>query len=267
MSEWSLNRTSMRWERPAPSFSAPLPKPQGPSPQPLPTPAQPQVTEKAPTMPQNEPTIALKMNLDKSQVDSLASTIKDSAKAIMNAEGVSTIQSGRKETFGFREGNPGYQEVTNAVKQFGANSEQATNAVANQLSSKLKVVGLPSVTDAGMIGAILSVAHMRGDSGARAILNAVGTGSDKIEYSRKDITPEALKVLNGMSAGEFHTKLRQARELYDRTHYWNKTDSIKMANGNTQTGRWGDLFGKGLINRYNDEYKTFSRLSGTTPTG
>jgi len=263
MSDWTLNRSTMKWERPAPSFSAPLPTPKAPQT----TPTQPQASQKSSTMPQNEPTMAFKMNLNSNQVDSITGIIRDSAKAIMSAEGVSTIQSGRKETYGFREGNPGYQEVTNAVKQYGATSEQATNAVANQLSSKLKVVGLPNVTDAGMIGAIMSVAHMRGDSGARAILNSIGTGSDKIEYSRKDISPEALKVLNGMSAGEFHTKLRQARELYDKTHYWNKTDSIKMANGNTQTGRWGDLFGKGLINRYNDEYKTFSRLSGGSPTG
>jgi len=260
MSDWTLNRSTMKWERPAPSFSAPLPTPTKAT-------TQPQVAEKAPTMPQNEPTMAFKMSLNSNQVDSLTGIIRDSAKAIMSAEGVSTIQSGRKETYGFREGNAGYQEVSQAVQKFGANSEQATNAVAGQLSSKLKVVGLPNVKDAGMIGAIMSVAHMRGDSGARAILNSVGLSSDKIEYSRKDITPEALTALNGMSAGEFHTKLRQARELYDKTHYWNRTDSIKMPNGNTQTGRWGDLFGKGLINRYNDEYKTFSRLSGGSPTG
>jgi len=263
MSEWTLNRSTMKWERPAPSFSAPLPTPKAPQT----TPTTPQVAEKASTMPQNEPTMALKMNLNSDQVDSLTGIIRDSAQAIMKAEGVSAVQSGRKETYGFREGNPGYKEVSQAVQKFGANSEQATNAVAGQLSSKLKVVGLPNVTDAGMIGAIMSVAHMRGDSGARAILNSVGLGSDKIEFSRKDITPEALNAINGMSAGEFHTKLRQARELYDKTHYWNRTDSIKMANGNTQTGRWGDLFGKGLINRYNDEYKTFSRLSGGSPTG
>lgn len=252
MSDYTLDPATMKWSRNSELTKiTPISRPSAPT--------QP---EKPSTMPSNQPEPALQVKITSDQVDSLTKTLETATKAIMGYEGVGTIQSGRKETYGFREGNAGYQEVTNAVTKYGAGSKEATNAVADQLKGKLQAVGLPDVADAGMIASILSVSHMRGESGARAILNAVGSGSEKIEYSRKSLDPVALKNLQSMGASEFHTKLRQARELYDKTHYWNRTDSIKLPNGNTQTGRWGDLFGNGLIRRYNDEYSTFRKLSG-----
>lgn len=249
MSEYTLDPSTMMWKRNSEVTKlTPLPKPTPP--------------QKPSTMPQNEPETALEMKITKDQVDSFTQTLETATKAIMGYEGVGAVQSGRKETYGFREGNPGYAEVTNAVSRYGAGSQEATNAVANQLKGKLSAVGLPEVTDAGLIASILSVSHMRGDGGARAILNAIGTNSDRVEYSRKSLDPEAIKNLTSMGASEFHTKLRQVRELYDRTHYWNRTDSIKLPNGNTRTGKWGDLFGNGLIRRYNDEFSTFRKLSG-----
>jgi len=191
----------------------------------------------------------------------IASTVID---RVMKSEGASAIQSGKKEYFGFRSDHPAFGKIQSTVKQYGANSTQTRELVGGLLTQRAKTVGADKFTDAGVQGAILSIAHMRGEGGAQAILNSVAGAP--ITKSGK-VTNETVNMINSMSPQEFQDKLRQVREQYDKQVYGNVKDSV-VIKGRTVKGNWWDLFGKGLINRYDREQKEFLALSQpvTTPT-
>lgn len=176
---------------------------------------------------------------------------------IMQSEGVSATQSGLKEYFGFRENHPAFNTVKNAVTQFGPTSPQTKEVVGALIRQRASTVGADKFKDAGVQGAVMSIAHMRGEGGAQAILNSVAGAP--IKKSGK-LTNETINAINSMDPREFQEKLRVVREQYDKQIYGDKKDSV-VTNGKTVTGRWWDLFGKGLINRYEREKQEFTALS------
>ena len=205
----------------------------------------------APAAPQPTPA---PMGVPKGGVGTVASVVVD---RIMKSEGKTAIQSGRKEYFGFREGNPGFKELTNSVSKFGIDSQETKQLVTTLLTKRAKTVGADKFSDPGVQASILSVAHMRGEGGAQAILNSVAGAP--IKKSAK-LTNNTVDMINSMSPSEFQDRLRQVRETYDKQIYGDKTDSITR-NGKTVTGKWWDLFGKGLTSRYDMERQEFLKLS------
>jgi len=205
----------------------------------------------APAAPQKTPE---PMGIPKGGVGTVASVVVD---RIMQSEGKTTVQSGRKEYFGFREGNPGFKELTNSISKFGIDSQQTKQLVTTLLTKRAKTVGADKFSDPGVQASILSVAHMRGEGGAQAILNSVAGAP--IKQSAK-LTNNTVDMINSMSPSEFQDRLRQVRETYDKQIYGDKTDSITR-NGKTVTGKWWDLFGKGLTSRYDMERQEFLKLS------
>lgn len=205
----------------------------------------------APAVPQPTPA---PMSVPKGGVGTVASVVVD---RIMKSEGKTAVQSGRKEYFGFREGNPGFKELTNSVSKFGIDSQETKQLVTTLLTKRAKTVGADKFSDPGVQASILSVAHMRGEGGAQAILNSVAGAP--IKKSAK-LTNNTVDMINSMSPSEFQDRLRQVRETYDKQIYGDKTDSITR-NGKTVTGKWWDLFGKGLTSRYDMERQEFLKLS------
>jgi type VI secretion system secreted protein VgrG len=194
------------------------------------------------------------MDIPKGGVGTIATVVVD---RIMKSEGKTAIQSGRKEYFGFREGNPGFKELTNSISKFGIDSQQTKQLVTTLLTKRAKTVGADKFSDPSVQASILSIAHMRGEGGAQAILNSVA--GSPIKRSAK-LTNNTVDMINSMSPSEFQDRLRQVRETYDKQIYGNKTDSITR-NGKTVTGKWWDLFGKGLTSRYDMERQEFLKLS------
>lgn len=194
------------------------------------------------------------MDIPKGGVGTIATVVVD---RIMKSEGKTAIQSGRKEYFGFREGNPGFKELTNSVSKFGIDSQETKQLVTTLLTKRAKTVGADKFSDPSVQASILSVAHMRGEGGAQAILNSVAGAP--IKKSAK-LTNNTVDMINSMSPSEFQDRLRQVRETYDKQIYGDKTDSITR-NGKTVTGKWWDLFGKGLTSRYDMERQEFLKLS------
>ena len=194
------------------------------------------------------------MDIPKGGVGTIATVVVD---RIMKSEGKTAIQSGRKEYFGFREGNPGFKELTNSISKFGIDSQETKQLVTTLLTKRAKTVGADKFSDPSVQASILSIAHMRGEGGAQAILNSVAGAP--IKQSAK-LTNNTVDMINSMSPSEFQDRLRQVRETYDKQIYGNKTDSITR-NGKTVTGKWWDLFGKGLTSRYDMERQEFLKLS------
>lgn len=190
----------------------------------------------------------------------IASTVID---RVMRSEGKTAVQSGKREYFGFRADHPSFGRIQSTIKQYGIDSPQTREVVGGLLTQRAKTVGADKFTDPGVQGAILSIAHMRGEGGAQAILNAVAGAA--ITKSGK-LTNETVNAINSMSPTEFQDRLRQVREQYDRQVYGNVRDSV-VVNGKTVTGNWWELFGKGLTNRYDRERNEFLALSQpvTTP--
>jgi hypothetical protein len=190
----------------------------------------------------------------------IASTVID---RVMKSEGKSAVQSGKKEYFGFRADHPAFGRIQKAVKQYGIDSTQTREIVGTLLTQRAKTVGADKFTDPGVQGAILSIAHMRGEGGAQAILNSVAGAP--ITKSGK-LSNETINMINSMTPQEFQDRLRQVREQYDKKVYGNVQDSV-VINGRTVRGNWWDLFGKGLINRYDRERNEFLAMGQpvTTP--
>jgi hypothetical protein len=205
----------------------------------------------APAAPQKTPE---PMGIPKGGVGTIATVVVD---RIMKSEGKTAIQSGRKEYFGFREGNPGFKELTNSISKFGIDSQETKQLVTTLLTKRAKTVGADKFSDPSVQASILSIAHMRGEGGAQAILNSVAGAP--IKRSAK-LTNNTVDMINSMSPSEFQDRLRQVRETYDKQIYGDKTDSITR-NGKTVTGKWWDLFGKGLTSRYDMERQEFLKLS------
>jgi hypothetical protein len=176
---------------------------------------------------------------------------------ILKSEGASAVQSGMKEYFGFRSNHPSFNKIQSAVRQYGVTAPQTKELVSGLIVQRARTVGADKFNDPGVQAAILSIAHMRGEGGAQAILNSVAGAP--ITKSGK-LSNETINSINSMNGQEFQDKLRQVREMYDKQVYGNKSDSV-VVNGKTVTGNWWDLFGKGLVNRYDRERNEFSSLS------
>ena len=177
--------------------------------------------------------------------------------SIIQSEGRTGIQSGRKEYFGFRSGTGEFNEIRMFAKRFGINSPQVKELVGNLLTARAEKAGALNFKDPGVQGAIMSMAHMRGEGGAQAILNSVAGSA--IQKSGK-LTQDTIDKINMMDPLVFQSALRQKRLEYDKAIYGSKIDSV-VVNGKTKTGKWWDLFGKGLTNRYQKEQELFSSMS------
>ena len=176
---------------------------------------------------------------------------------IMQSEGKMGMQSQRAEYFGFRQGTPQYREIKMFAERFGLDSPMTQELVGQFLTESATNAGALNFKDPGIQGSIMSLSHMRGVGGAQAILNSVA--GSPIKESGK-LTQATIDKINKMDPLIFQSILRQKRIEYDQKIYGNKTDSV-MVNGKTKTGKWWDLFGKGLTNRYQKEQELFSAMS------
>lgn len=164
--------------------------------------------------------------------------------SIMRSEGASGNQGGVPEAYGFRQSmHNGYDQVMAARARYGQGSAQERAVVTRLLDQEAAQAGALNFTDPGEQAAIMSVAHMRGVSGAHAILNSMVTGH--IQRSAP-LDPNAVAALKQMSPSDFQQQLRDARINYDQTifgsSYWKR-------------------YGNGLTDRYNREQQEFQNLS------
>lgn len=176
---------------------------------------------------------------------------------ILKSEGPMTIQSGKKEYYGFREDHPNFPAIHKLVLVHGAESPQVKDFVSDLIRQRAEKAGALNFSSPGVQAAILSIAHMRGEGGVQAILNAVA--GDMIVKSSK-LTQKTIDKINSMTNEEFQNKLRDVREDYDKEIYGNKIDSI-IVKGTLVKGRWWTLFGNGLTKRYDRERQEYLSLA------
>lgn len=205
-----------------------------------------------PQEPLTKPTVALG-----SPTSGLSDEVVDS---IMRSEGDRAIQSGVQEMYGFRaKENTGFKEIKAAVDKYGHKSPEVRSVVAGLLRKRASSAGAHHFSDAGVQASVMSMAHMRGEGGSRAILGVVA--GMPVTKSRDRLDKDTIQKLNAMDPEEFQRKLRKARETYDRTIYGDRIDSYTTKSGKTVKGRWWDLFGEGLVKRYDREFEEFVRVS------
>ena len=176
-------------------------------------------------------------------------------KSVMASEGSAGEQGGRRELYGFRKGNGNaYDKILAARNKYGQGSAEEFEEVSKAMSASAKSAGALNFTDPGKQGAITSLAHMRGPSGAQAILNSMESGEIAKTGS---LTPEAITKIENMSPADFQQNLLKARVEYDKAIYGNTIT--------TQGGKqynWWDRYGTGLQKRYAREADEFLKLSG-----
>ena len=177
---------------------------------------------------------------------------------IMKSEGGFTIQSGKKEYFGFREDHPSFSSIHKLVQAHGIDSKEVRERISELLNERAVNAGAVLFTNPGVKASIMSVAHLRGEGGCRAILNSIAGAP--IETSSKDIKPQTIDIINKMTNLEFQNKLREVREEYDKKTYGNKIDTI-VVKGTIVKGNWWALFGSGLKKRYDRERQEFLALA------
>ena len=175
-------------------------------------------------------------------------------KSVMASEGSTGEQGGRHELYGFRKGNGNaYDKILAARNQYGQGSAEEFEEVSKAMSASAKSAGALNFTDPGKQGAITSLAHMRGSSGAQAILNSMESGRI---VKADTLTPEAISKIKSMSSKDFQDNLLKARVEYDRAIYGNTIT--------TQGGKqynWWARYGNGLQKRYAREAEEFLKLS------
>ena len=163
-------------------------------------------------------------------------------------------QGGRRELYGFRQGNgTAYDKILAARNQYGQGSAEEFEEVSKAMSASAKSAGALNFTDPGKQGAITSLAHMRGSSGAQAILNSMESGRI---VKADTLTPEAISKIESMSSENFQDNLLKARVEYDKAIYGNTIT--------TQGGKqynWWARYGNGLQKRYAREAEEFLKLS------
>lgn len=176
-------------------------------------------------------------------------------KSVMASEGSAGEQGGRRELYGFRKGNGNaYDKILAARNKYGQGSAEEFEEVSKAMSASAKSAGALNFTDPGKQGAITSLAHMRGSSGAQAILNSMESG----EIVKADIlTPETISKIESMSSADFQDNLLKARVEYDKAIYG---DTITTQGGKQYN--WWDRYGTGLQKRYAREAAGFLKLSG-----
>lgn len=181
---------------------------------------------------------------------------------ILDHEGPNTVQDGRPEIYGFRQGEPGFEPLRQAAQQFGPQSSQVRALAGQFLKQNASLAGADQFQDPGLKAAVTSITHLRGPGGARAILNAAA--GLPLSQTASQIDPQAAKGLQGIAPSEAQQRLLTARQAYDNAFYANRPSTVQTAQG-TQSGRWGDLYGKGLSSRYQQEAQQYLALSQSTP--
>ena len=178
---------------------------------------------------------------------------------IMKSEGRFTIQSGKKEYFGFREDHKDFPSIHKLVRAHGIDSKEVKNRISELLTERAINAGaMLFVGRPGVQASIMSVAHLRGEGGCRAILNAVAGAY--IETSSAVVTQQTIDTIANMSDFKFQERLRSVREEYDKKTYGDKIDTI-VVKGTIVKGNWWALFGNGLKKRYDRERQEFLELA------
>lgn len=181
--------------------------------------------------------------------------------SIMSSEGAHGNQGGVDEVYGFRQSSHnGYDQIMAARNQYGQGSPQEHQVVADLLSQHADEAGAQDFTDPGIRAAIASSAHMRGESGTRAILNSMVTGT--VNRSASSVTPDTMTALQQMTPDQFQQSFHDARINYDQTVYGNTTTHV---NGQAMT--WWQAYGHGLTTRYNREQTQFQGYSQAAQGG
>jgi N-acetyl-anhydromuramyl-L-alanine amidase AmpD len=168
-----------------------------------------------------------------------------SAAHIMRAEGAGGSQDGVREIYGFREGED--SEYPTLARLRASGDEAGVARVASQgFVNRAIDAGSQQFSDPRIKAQIMSLAHMRGPSGARAILNAVGTGRLANSGRAQGLDPEAVRAINQMGTDEFLRRVEIARTKYDQ-----------IVHGQDYWAR----FGRGLESRYARERQFYGSLS------
>jgi len=181
---------------------------------------------------------------------------------IMDSEGASGIQDGRNEIFGFRAGEgTGYDQLRRMELAKGKNSPEVRALASSLLTARAARAGVDRFENPGVKAAVATSAQLRGEGGARAIM-AMAAGIPVNSKGLAQLPSAAVDKINSMSPEEFQTAFRQARENYDRRFLWNNPATV-VVNGKTKSGTWGNLFGKGVLSRYDEEANRFRQLNNT----
>lgn len=167
-----------------------------------------------------------------------------SAAHIMREEGSGGVQDGVPEIFGFREGQDSeYPEM--ARLRASGDEEGVARLAAKGFVSRAIEAGSREFNNPRIKAQLMSLAHMRGPSGARAIMNAIGTGKLANSGRADALDPEAVKAINEMSTEEFLRRAEIARTRYDQ-----------IVHG---AGYW-ERFGRGLASRYAREREFYASI-------
>jgi hypothetical protein len=168
------------------------------------------------------------------------------ADRIAKSEGASDEQGGIPEMYGFRAGEgTGYDQIAAARARYGQGSPQEVAVVRQLLQGRGLKAGMDRFTDPGVRAQVMSMAHMRGEGGAQAVMNLAVGGDLHKAGTLSDATVEAF---NKMTPEEAQARIRQAREVYDQSVYGSTTTHKGGVASN-----WWDAYGHGLENRYNQE--------------
>lgn len=168
------------------------------------------------------------------------------ADRIAKSEGASDEQGGIPEMYGFRAGEgTGYDQISAVRSQYGQGSPQEVAVVRQLLQGRGLKAGMDRFTDPGVRAQVMSMAHMRGEGGAQAVMNLAVGGELHKSGALADATVEAF---NNMTPEEAQARIRQAREVYDQSVYGSTTTHKGGVASN-----WWDAYGHGLESRYNQE--------------
>lgn len=176
---------------------------------------------------------------------------------IMQSEGAFTIQSGKKEYYGFREDHPAFPSINKLVLAHGVESQEVKQRITELLNQRAVNAGALNFKLPGVQASVMSIAHMRGEGGVQAILNSVA--GDPITETAK-LKTSTIEIINNMTNEEFQNKLRDVREAYDRKIYGDRIDTI-CHHGTKVRGKWWTLFGNGLTKRYDRERQEFLEIA------
>jgi len=176
---------------------------------------------------------------------------------IMQSEGAFTIQSGKKEYYGFRQDHPAFANIQRLVQAHGVESPEVKQCITGLLNQRAINAGALNFKLPGVQASVMSIAHMRGEGGVQAILNSVA--GEAITETAK-LKTSTIEIINKMTNEEFQNKLRDVREAYDKKIYGDRIDTI-CHHGTKVRGKWWTLFGNGLTKRYDRERQEFLSIA------
>ena len=107
-----------------------------------------------------------------------------------------------------------------------SDEEGVKGVAANGIIDRAIKAGSQQFNDLEVKAALMSLAHLRGPVGARAIMNAVGTGRLDKSGRAASLDPEAVRAINSMDRAEVMRRIQIARTTYDKAvhgeDYWNR---------------------------------------------